>query len=191
MKIRSMNKNNTLKILMACFISLLMCFCMCACGGSGNTEETIEITTPTEEATASKDNAIKTITSAKDDGEEADGDEESGGEGQDSSAAEATDSPYKTIYKACNVEMKKTTSKYVSELKEKSSSVSKSTLYDETQNRIDGLKKIYDDGKSKMVDAMLASTEDDEEIYKKNFNKLTEKYMGYTREITEVYMNAF
>ena len=87
--------------------------------------------------------------------------------------------------------MKSATKKYVDELNDKASSLSKSKLYDETQARIDDLKEVYDKGKDKMVKTMLASTEDDEKAYKKYFNKMTEAYTEYTREITSAYTDAF
>ena len=71
------------------------------------------------------------------------------------------------------------------------SSISKNDLYDETQDRIEKLKKIYDDGKGTMVDAMLASTNDDEDTYKYYFGKLTESYTELSREITSAYTDAF
>ena len=100
-------------------------------------------------------------------------------------------SPYKKIYKDCNKQMKEATAKYVEELNDKADSISKSELYDETQDRIDALKKIYDKNKDLMVDTMLKSTEDDDEAYEKYFAKMTEKFTEYTREITAAYTNQF
>ena len=183
MKKANLTDSNKLKRSTVFLISLLMCFCMCACGGSGNTEETVEITTPSEETTAPVDNEIKTgDTSQDEDG--TDDPDNSGNAGKSSSQ-------YAKIYKDCDAAMKEATAKYVDELKEKSSSISKSKLYDETQARMEDLKKIYDENKDKMVEAMLASTKDDAKDYKKNFKKMTEAYTEYSREITSVYTDAF
>ena len=185
MKKANATGNNIIRIITALLISMLMCFCMCACGSDSNTEETIEITTPSEETTAPADDETKA--------EDTDQDEDEDGSDSSDSDEEidASSSQYAKIYKDCNAEMKKATAKYVDELKEKASSVSKSKLYDETQDRIDALKKIYDGSKDKMVDAMLASTEDDAKDYEKYFTKMTEAYTEYSRELTTVYTDAF
>ena len=49
MKKMNRTTDNLIRILLALLIGTLMCFCMCACGGDSNTEETIEITTPSQE----------------------------------------------------------------------------------------------------------------------------------------------
>ena len=183
MKKANATGNNTIRIITALLISMLMCFCMCACGSDSNTEETIEITTPSEETTAPANNEIKFegTEQNEDDSDSSESDEE----------IDTSSSQYAKIYKDCNAEMKKATAKYVDELKDKVSSVSKSKLYDETQDRIDALKKIYNESKDKMVDAMLASTEDDAKEYEKYFTKMTEAYTEYSRELTKVYTDAF
>lgn len=185
MKKANATGNNIIRIITALLISMLMCFCMCACGSESNTEETIEITTPSEEAIVPVDNGIKSEDSEKD-GDEGDSDNSDSDEDIDASSSQ-----YAKIYKDCNAEMKKATAKYVDELKDKASSVSKSKLYDETQDRIDALKKIYNESKDKMVDAMLASTEDDAKEYEKYFTKMTGAYTDYSRELTQVYTDAF
>ena len=185
MKKMNRTTDNLIRILLALLIGTLMCFCMCACGGASNTEETIEITTPSQEGAEPADNQI--IIGDKDEDKDAATSEEGSSEEADISS----DSQYAQIYKDCNAKMKEATAKYVDELKDEASSLSKSKLYDETQARIDELKKIYDDGKDKMVEAMLASTEDDVKAYKKNFSRLTESYTEYTREITSAYTDAF
>ena len=167
------------------FISALICFGVCACGDSANTEKTVEITTPSEETTAPADDETQADDASKDE------DSSEDGEGKSEDTDKTSGSQYEKIYKDCNAEMKKATGKYVEELEDLSSSLSKSKLYDETQNRIDELKKVYDGGKDKMVKAMLASTEDDDKDYKKNFQKLTEAYTEYTRDITSAYTDAF
>lgn len=184
MKNQSRTNSNIFIITTAVLISVLMCFCMCACGDNANTEETVEITTPTEMTSAPADNHDISAGINND---------ENGSENADDSGSDAdkNGSQYKKIYNDCNTQMKADTAKYVSELKEKSSSLSKSKLYDETQARIDELKKVYDDGKDKMVKAMLASTEDDAKEYNKYFTKMTESYTEYTREITSAYTDAF
>lgn len=183
MKKANATGNNTIRIITALLISMLMCFCMCACGSDSNTEETIEITTPSEETTAPADDETKAEDTEQDedDSDSSDSDEE----------IDASSSQYAKIYKDCNAEMKQATAKYVDELKDKASSVSKNKLYDETQDRIDALKKVYNGSKDKMVDAMLASTEDDAKEYEKYFNKMTEAYTEYSRELTKVYTDAF
>ena len=175
--------NKLTRLLTALLIGTMMCFGMCACGDNANTEETVEITTPSEETTAAANDETQSDDAATD--ENGSGDEKS------DDADEASGSQYEKIYKDCNAEMKKATGKYVEELEDLSSSLSKSKLYDETQNRIDELKNVYDGGKDKMVKAMLASTEDDDKDYKKNFQKLTEAYTEYTRDITSAYTDAF
>lgn len=185
MKKSNVTVNNTIRILTALLISTLMCSCMCACGSNSNTEETIEITTPSEETTAPADDEDKDTDEDEEDADSFDSDED---EDED---IDASSSQYAKIYKDCNTEMKKATAKYTEELEGKVSSVSKSKLYDETQDRIDALKKIYDGSKDKMVDAMLASTEDDAEEYEKYFTKMTEAYTEYSRELTTVYTDAF
>ena len=189
MKIEKRTKHNILRITMPLFICVLMCFGMSACGDNSNTEETVEITTPVVEAPAPADNHEELV-DAEDDGDEDGSDDEDSDEDSEDSG-KYSDTEYAQIYKDCNAEMKKTKSESVDELKEMTGTVSKSKLYDETQSRIDKLREIYDDGKSKMVDAMLASTEDDEKAYKKYFKKMTEAYSDYTRDITSAYMDAF
>ena len=180
---------NTVKKLIALFISMLMCFCMCACGGEGSVEETVEITEP---AAAPADGEDK-----NDDGDKNGAEVKWKPDSQDEAKVKAgkpdkkAGSPYKSIYRDCNIAMRDATSKYVGQLKDKASSISKNELYDETQGKIEELKKIYDKHKDIMVDTMLKSTEDDDEDYKKYFAKMTEKYSEYTREITSVYTEQF
>ena len=206
----------TTKKLIAILISVLLCFCMCACGGNDAVEETVEITTPAGGAAQdagsdedSDDDEDSDEDEDSDDDEDSDEDETSDSEDTDNDAVqwspqgaekdkEKSDkpdkdakSPYKKIYKACDKEMKEATAKYVEELNDKAGSISKSELYDETQDRIDALKKIYDKNKETMVDTMLKSTEDDDEAYEKYFAKMTEKFTEYTREITAAYTNQF
>ncbi|MDO4176015.1 MAG: hypothetical protein Q4D99_00870 [Bacillota bacterium] len=50
--------------------------------------------------------------------------------------------------------------------------------------KMDDLDKIFEEGKEKMKDAMLESTEDDENTYEKWFAKLSEKYSEVARELT-------
>ena len=170
------------KKITAILISVLMCFCVCACGENGPVEETVEITTPAEGAETPADTGSKS-----DDSESKDKSDSKKSDDSD----EKADSQYEQIYKDCKAEMKEATKKYVGELEDKADSVSKSKLYDETQDRIKALGEIYDKGKDKMVDAMLKSTEDDEKEYKKYFDKMTEEYTELSREITSVYMDEF
>ncbi|MGX8774390.1 MAG: hypothetical protein ACSW8G_04960 [Bacillota bacterium] len=169
-------------LITALLVSALMCFCMSACGDDGNTEETVEITTPSEEAAPLEKGDNASIASGSD---------QNASEDKDSKDSGKAKSEYESIYNDYKARMKEAKGKYEDELKEKSSSLSKSKLYDETQDRIDGLREIYDEGKDKMVEAMLASTNDDAKTYKKYFNKLTDDYTEYTRDITSVYMDAF
>ena len=180
MKKANMTANNKLKIVTAILISMLMCFCMCACGESGNTEETVEITTPAEDTTSLLDKETGSGDTAKDENSEDSSDD-----------ADKSSSPYAKIYKDCNTKMKEAAAKYTEELEGMVSDVSKSKLYDETQSRIEELKKIYDDSKDKMVKAMLDSTDDDAKDYEKYFNKMTEAYTEYSRDLTKVYTDAF
>ena len=183
MKKSSGTGNKPLTILTAFLISALMCFGMCACGDSGNTEETVEITTPSEEAESTVDNGIKI-------GKAAQNEDDSNNEDSEDKPDKTT-SQYAKIYRDCDAAMKEAKDKYIEELKGESSSLSKSKLYDETQAKMEDLKKIYDENKDMMVDAMLASTEDDAKDYKKYFKKMTEAYTEYSREITSVYTDAF
>ena len=187
MKNRNRRTIDIFSFITAVLICVLMCFCLSACGESSNTEETVEITTPSEEP----ETAIYEKETSGDEDKDKDEDSSDDSDSQDSDSGKKADSKYEQIYMDCNAQMKDDTAKYVKELKKKSSSLSKSKLYDETQDRIDELKKVYDDGKDKMVDTMLASTEDDEKAYKKYFNKLTEAYTEYTRDITSAYTDAF
>ena len=52
------------------------------------------------------------------------------------------------------------------------------------KGKIETLDKIFEEGKSKMKDAMLESTDDDQSIYEKWFAKLSEKYAEVARNIT-------
>ena len=186
MKKLSRKGNNLLIILTAFLISTLICFGMCACGDSGNTEETVEITTPSEEATSTVDNGIKIGKAAQNEDDSNNADSEDSEDKPDKSTSQ-----YAKIYRDCDAAMKEAKDKYIEELKGESSSLSKSKLYDETQAKMEDLKKIYDENKDMMVDAMLASTEDDAKDYKKYFKKMTEAYTEYSREITSVYTDAF
>ena len=188
MKNKNRSMHNIFRIITAFLISVLMCLFMCACGDTSNTEETVEITTPSEETTTADKPDLSIGTQDEDDGDDEDSDDD---EDEDEDSGKYADTEYAKIYKDCNKEMKSATEKYVDELNDKASSLSKSKLYDETQARIDDLKEVYDKGKDKMVKTMLASTEDDEKAYKKYFNKMTEAYTEYTREITSAYTDAF
>ena len=205
-----MKRIDTAKKLTAIFISVLMCFCMCACGENGSVEETVEITTPAEdvEPAGDKDKASDEDTDKDEDtGDEASDGIETPGSIEDSGDSWNTDSededndeemdkkyaksPYKKIFEDSNAEMEKAKEKYVEELNGMASSISKSELYDETQDRIKKLEKIYDKHKKEMVDTMLKSTEDDVEPYTEYFSRMTEKYTEYTREITAAYTDQF
>ena len=169
-------------ILAAMTVALAMCGFLCACGDDSNTEETVEITTPSEEndaTTTEKDTSGKDAPKGKNKSDTS------------AKADDQDDSQYETIYKECNAAMTEAADKYVDELEKKSGEVTKSKLYDETQDRIEKLKEIYDDSKQKMIDAMLASTEDDVKEYNKYFKKMTEKYTEYSRELTSVYTDNF
>ena len=201
MKYRTNTRDNLFRIFTAVLISMLLCFGMCACGDEGTAEETVEITTPSEETTttATEKTTEETSEDEEDTSEDEDAsDDEDKEDAKDSKDAKdstdkdiASGSQYAKIYKDSNAEMKAATEKYVAELESKSKSLSKSKLYDETQDRIDKLKEIYDDTKKQMVDAMLASTEDDVKEYEKYFKKLSEQYTEYSRTITSVYTDAF
>ena len=181
------NVNKRLCLLLAMAVAFAMCICLGACGNDTATEETVEITTPAEEDGAASEEA------ETDGSEQTDGDESKDKSDSDSKdkGDKKSDSQYKTIYKSCDAEMKKATEKYTKELKDKAGSLSKSDLYDETQDKIEALKEIYNDGKEKMIDAMLKSTEDDADEYNKYFNKMTESYTEYSRSLTTVYTDAF
>lgn len=167
-------------------LALVLAFAMCSifsgCGKEGTTEETVAITEPAEEQ------------AAEDSSGKADAEQSEDGDGENTGKTEAdkkAGSQYEEIYRDCTADMKDAKDKAVSELKDKSGSLSKSDLYDATQAKIDDLKEIYNDGKDKMIDAMLASTEDDVKAYNKWFSKMSEDYSDYSREITEVYTDQF
>lgn len=62
-------------------------------------------------------------------------------------------------------------------------------IYDEYNEKMkaakdtDSLDKLREEGLQKMTDAMLESTEDDEDVYKDYFNKLTKQYMEYYTDL--------
>jgi len=175
-----MKKNDTANKLILILICAHVCLCLSACGNEGTVEETVEITTPAEE------------TAPADTGKSGDADAKKDADPQETGKSDAkAKSPYEQIYNDYKAEMEEATETYVGELKEKSGSLSKNDLYDETQKRIKALEKIYDEGKDKMVDTMLKSTEDDAKAYKKYFEKLTETYTELTREITATYTDNF
>ena len=181
------NVNKMLCLLLAMAVAFAMCMSLGACGNDAATEETVEITTPAEEADTQSEEA------EADESDQTDGDDSEDKDDSDSKdkGDKKSDSQYKTIYKSCDAKMKKATEKYTKELKDKSGSLSKSDLYDETQDKIEALKEIYNDGKDKMIDAMLKSTDDDADEYNKYFNKMTESYTEYSRSLTTVYTDAF
>lgn len=181
---------DTAKKLTAILISALMCFCVCACGGEDEVEETVEITTPSENSQQGNDDG-KSADEDKGGDSDVTWSPESKDTGKTEKAEKKSDSPYKTIFNDYDGKMKDATKKYVDELEDMTGSTSKDDLYDETQDRIKGLEKIYDEGKDKMLDTMLKSTEDDADDYEKYFNKLTESYTEYSREITSVYTDTF
>ena len=188
MKKNSINTKQIVNIFIVLILAVAMSGFLCACGNDDAVEETVEITTPSEEAETEPPIYEQAATEEDNDdeeGEEAENEEDSEEEDIDES------SQYAKIYKDCDAEMKKATDQYVKSLNSDKFSLSKSKLYDATQDKIKKLEKIYDDGKDKMVEAMLASTEDDGKEYKKCFKKMTEAYTEYSREITSVYTDAF
>lgn len=62
-------------------------------------------------------------------------------------------------------------------------------IYDEYNKKMeaakdtDSLDKLREEGLQKMTDAMLESDEDDEDVYKDYFNKLTKKYTEYYTDL--------
>jgi len=187
MKKNSINTKQIVNIFIALILAVAMGGFLSACDNKDSVEETVEITTPSEEAETEQPIYEQAATDEDNDeeGEEAKDKEDS--DEQDNNDS----SQYAKIYKDCDAEMKKATDQHVKTLSSEKFSLSKSELYDETQDRIKKLEKIYDDGKDKMVEAMLASTEDDGKEYKKYFKKMTEAYTEYSREITSVYTDAF
>lgn len=177
-----MTRIDTAKKLTAILIGALMCFCVCACGGEGEVEKTVEITKPVEETQQGNDEGKSADVKWSPEEKETAATEK---------ADKESDSPYKTIFKDYDSKMKDATKKYVDELEGMTDSKSKDELYDETQDRIKGLEKIYDEGKDKMLETMLKSTEDDADDYEKYFGKLTENYTEYSREITSAYTSVF
>ena len=100
-------------------------------------------------------------------------------------------SSYEAVYNEYKSKMREATDKYVEELKGESKGLSKDELYDKVKEKNDALGKIREEGNQKMTDAMLASTEDDQKTYEKWYNKLTEVFTDYSREITAVYTDNF
>jgi hypothetical protein len=195
MKKKSINTKRIINIFIAVVLAVAMRGFLGACGDKDSVEETVEITTPSEEAETEELIYEQAATEGDDDaeGEETE-DDENTDEDNDEDADEQDDantSQYAKIYKACDAKMKDATKQYVKSLNSDKFSLSKSKLYDATQDKIKELEKVYDDGKDKMVEAMLASTEDDGKEYKKYFKKMTEAYSEYSREITSVYTDAF
>lgn len=100
-------------------------------------------------------------------------------------------SAYEAIYNDYKAKMKEATKKSVAELKDEAKGMSKDELYDKVKEKNDALGKIREEGNQKMTDAMLASTEDDEDAYQKWYDKLTETFTDFSREITAVYTDNF
>lgn len=100
-------------------------------------------------------------------------------------------SPYEAIYNEYKAKMKEATAKSVAELKDEAKGLSKDELYDKVKEENDALGKIREEGNQKMTDAVLVSTEDDEETYQKWYDKLTETFTDFSREITAVYTDNF
>ncbi len=194
MKKKSINTKRIINIFIAVVLAVAMSGFLGACGDKDSVEETVEITTPSEEAETEEPIYEQAATEGEDDaeGEEAEDDEDTEDTDEDADEQDDADtSPYAKIYKDCDAKMKEATKQYVKSLNSDKFSLSKSKLYDATQDKIKKLEKVYDDGKDKMVEAMLASTEDDGKEYKKYFKKMTEAYSEYSREITSVYTDAF
>lgn len=113
-------------------------------------------------------------------------------EATEENADEAEDiSIYQEIYKEYDAKIKEAAAGYVKELKEEAKDLSKDELYDKVKEKADALGKIREEGEKKMSDAMLASTEDDQETYEKWYSKLTEAFTDYSREVTAVYTDNF
>ena len=198
MKKKSINTKRIINIFIAVVLAVAMSGFLGACGDKDSVEETVEITTPSEEAETEEPIYEQAVAEGDDDaeGEEAEDDEDTDEDTEDTDEDadeqdDANTSPYAKIYKDCDAKMKDATKQYVKSLNSDKFSLSKSKLYDATQDKIKELEKVYDDGKDKMVEAMLASTEDDGKEYKKYFKKMTEAYSEYSREITSVYTDAF
>ena len=202
MKQKSINTKRIINIFIALVLAVAMSGFLGACGNDDSVEETVEITTPSEEAETEQpiyEQAAEDEDSDEDSDDDEDSDEdEDADEDSDEDTDEDNDeqddndsSQYAKIYKDCDAKMEEATKKYVKSLNSDKFSLSKSKLYDATQDKIKSLEKIYDNGKDKMVEAMLASTEDDGKEYKKYFKKMTEAYSDYSREITSVYTDAF
>ncbi|MBR0455838.1 MAG: hypothetical protein IJJ01_04155 [Firmicutes bacterium] len=198
MKKKSINTKRIINIFIAVVLAVAMSGFLGACGDKDSVEETVEITTPSEEAETEEPIYEQAVAEGDDDaeGEEAEDDEDTDEDTEDTDEDadeqdDANTSQYAKIYKDCDAKMKDATKQYVKSLNSDKFSLSKSKLYDATQDKIKELEKVYDDGKDKMVEAMLASTEDDGKEYKKYFKKMTEAYSEYSREITSVYTDAF
>ena len=190
MKQKSINTKRIINIFIALVLAVAMSGFLSACGNDDSVEETVEITTPSEEAETEQpiyEQAAEDEDSDEDADEDSDEDTDEDNDDQDDNDS----SQYAKIYKDCDAKMEDATKQYVKSLNSDKFSLSKSKLYDATQDKIKKLEKIYDDGKDKMVEAMLASTEDDGKEYKKYFKKMTEAYSDYSREITSVYTDAF
>lgn len=109
----------------------------------------------------------------------------------ETSEEEENISIYEAIYDEYKDKMKEATDKYVDELRDAAKGLSKDELYDKVKEKNDALGKIREEGNQKMTDAMLASTEDDQETYEKWFNRMTETFSDFSRDITGVYTDLF
>lgn len=77
------------------------------------------------------------------------------------------------------------------DLEAKADDLSKDALYDLVKEKTDDLDKIREEGAGKMTDAMLDSTDDDQDYYETWYTKLTEKYSDLSRDLTGVYTDRF
>lgn len=191
MKQKSINTKRIINIFIALVLAVAMSGVLSACGDNDSVEETVEITTPSEEAETEQPIFEQAAEDEDSDEEEENAEGEDDADDDADEQVDADASQYAKIYKDCDTKMEEATKQYVKSLNSDKFSLSKSKLYDATQDKIKKLEKVYDEGKDQMVKAMLASTEDDGKEYKKYFQKMTEAYTEYSREITSVYTDAF
>lgn len=100
-------------------------------------------------------------------------------------------SAYHKIYDEYAEKMESAAKGYKDDINAKADSLSKDDLYDLVKNKIDDLGKIREEGANKMTDAMLASTEDDQDTYEKWYSKLSDKFAELQRELSEIYTSKF
>ena len=123
MKKKSINTKRIINIFIAVVLAVAMSGFLGACGDKDSVEETVEITTPSEEAETEEPIYEQAVAEGDDDaeGEEAEDDEDTDEDTEDTDEDadeqdDANTSQYAKIYKDCDAKMKDATKQYVKSL---------------------------------------------------------------------------